>query len=333
MGYEHPTRRRLLGGVGLAAMSGFPARLGATQVPEAAVLLAPGPEEGGAALLAQRAATSLARGLVQATALRVHVLGGPDGITAANRFASSAAPDGRVLLLLPGLAAQAQMVGDGRARYEPRRWPAICGSVHPCVVAGRGALGDTTPLRLALPGPAAPETAALLALDLLGRRAVPVFGLAGAAAEAAVRQGVADALPICGATAGNRAEALGLACWFAFDTAGQARDVQLPDVPAFGELLPDPPRTELVEAVRAAAAALRARAVIVLPPLTSADVVALWRGAAQRWAEEAPDAWEAGGRRIGPGEATVLLSTLCPPPEVALAYREWLLQRLNWQAG
>jgi hypothetical protein len=325
--------RRVLNGAVLAGALGGLARpaAAATPVPEAATLLCPGPEEGPEARIATRAAAALARGLVQASALRVTVLGGPDGITAANRFASSTAPDGRVLLLLPGLAAQAQLVGDSRARYEPRQWPAIGGSLRAAVVAGRGAAGDGAPLRLALPGPGAPETAALLALDLLGRRATPLFGLAGGAAEEAVRQGQADALVLGGTAPHGQAAALGLSCWFAFDAAGGARDPLAPDIATLGDLIPDPHRPELLEAARAAGAALRTRALLVLPPLTSADVVALWRGAAQRWAEE--PAGEEGSRRVAAAEATALSSTLCALPEVAVAYREWLLRRLNWRAA
>ncbi|NGM21314.1 hypothetical protein G3576_14925 [Roseomonas stagni] len=331
MGTTHPTRRGLAG-AGLLAALGVAARpvLAATPVPEAAILLSPGPEDGPEARMAGRAAAALARGLVQASALRVTVLGGPDGITAANRFASSTAPDGRVLLLLPGLAAQAQLVGDSRARYEPRQWPALCASLQAAVVAGRGAPADGTPLRVALPGPAAPEAAALLALDLLGRRAAPVFGLSGAAAEAAVSQGQVDALVLCGGAPGPRAAALGLTPWFAFDAAGGGRDALAPEIPSLGDLIPDPHRPDLLEAARAAGAAMRTRALVVLPQLTSADVVALWRGAAQRWAEEPADE---GARRVGAAEATMLSSTLCAAPDIALAYREWLLRRLNWRAG
>lgn len=304
----------------------------ATPVPEAATLLAPGPADGPEARLAGRAAAALARGLVHAAAVRVSVLGGPDGITAANRFASSTPPDGRVLLLLPGLAAQAHLVGDSRARYEPRQWPAICASLQVAVLAGRGAPGDAAPLRIALPNPAAPEAAALLALDLLGRRATPIFGLAGAAAEAAVRLGQADALVLCGAAPGPLATDLGLSCWFSFDAAGGGREALAPAIPSLGDLLPDPQRPDLLAAARAAGAALRTRGLVVLPPLTSADTVALWRGAALKWAEEAPSLADDGGRSVAAAEATVLSTTLCAPQDIAIAYREWLFRRLNWRA-
>jgi hypothetical protein len=332
-----PTRRVLAGMLASVSL-GFALRpaMAAVSVPEAATLLAPGPEGGAVAILASRAAGALSRGLVQAAALRVAVLGGPDGITAANRFASSTVRDGPMLLLMPGAAAQAQLVGDPRARFEPRHWPAICGSVQPCILAGpapnsRGA--SATPLRVALPGPAAPEAAALLALDLAGRPAVPVFNLAGPSAEAAVREGAADAVVLAGLTAEAQAASLGLVPWFAFDAAGSARDPALPNVPALGEVLADTLRPDLLEAARAAGAALRCRALLVLPALTSANVVALWRAAARTWPEEAPDAPEAGTRRIGAAPATALMTTLCPAPEASLAYQLWLMRRLGWQAA
>jgi hypothetical protein len=328
-----PTRRILTGLLATAALSHAlgPAKA-AVDVPEAATLLAPGPESGAVAGVARQAAGALSRGLVQATALRVTVLGGPDGITAANRFASSSVRDGLMLLLMPGAAAQAQLVGDPRARFEPRHWPAVCGSMRPCILAGRAA-ASAAPLRLALPGPASPEAAALLALDLAGRAAVPVFNLAGAQAEAAIREGAADALVLTGTAVEAQAAALGLTPWFAFDAAGHARDPALPAVPSLGEVLADTPRPELLEATRAAGAALRGRALLVLPALTSANVVALWRAAARNWPEEAPDPTEAGTRRIGPGQATALMTTLCPSPEASLAYQLWLRRRLGWQAA
>ena len=121
IGTYRPTRRaagRLLSATALAALAWPNAGRAATSlVPESVTVLAPGPDGGMAEQLATRAAGALARGLVRAAALRVSVLGAPDGITAANRFASATLRDGPVLLLLPGFAVQAQLVGDSRARY------------------------------------------------------------------------------------------------------------------------------------------------------------------------------------------------------------------------
>ncbi|WP_372618402.1 hypothetical protein [Falsiroseomonas sp.] len=326
------TRRGLLG-VALAVSSGAASPLhAATGVPEAALLIAPGPQEGAGARLAGEAVRGLARGLVQAAALRFAVVGGPDGITAANRFATSMPVEHPVLLLLPGLAAQALLVGDPRARFEPRLWPAVAGSLQPAILAGRGAAADQS-VRLATPSPAAPETAALLALEALGATGSAVVLPAGMSAEAAVAAGAADAAVMTGPGAMERAAALGLTPWFAFDGPAGARDPALPDLPALGELLADPAAPDLVAAVRAAGAALRIRGLLVLPALTASDSVALWRGAARRWIEDEPEAAAAGTRLLAAQQAADALATMCPQPEVALAYREWLHRRLGWQAG
>lgn len=331
---EARATRRAAIGTALAAMAclGRPA-LAATDVPEAATLLVPGPEGGPAAAFAARAAQGLARGLVQAASLRVSLLGGPDGITVANRFAASTAPDGRMLLVLTGQAAQALLIGDSRARYEPRHWPAIAGSLVPVLVAGRGALGAAQPVRIALPGPGAGEGGALLALDLIGRNATPVFLPAGLGADAAIGAGLADAAILVGRDAMVRAGALGLLPWFGFDGDGPRPDPDLAEVPRLRDVLPDPSRGDLVAAARAAGAALRVRGLLVLPALTSADTVALWRGAARNWAEEVRDLEDANTRRVGGEDAADALATLCPPAEASIAYRDWLRRRLNWQPG
>ncbi|MCZ8149832.1 MAG: hypothetical protein O9325_18520 [Roseomonas sp.] len=328
-----PTRRAAIGAaLAAAALLGRPLQA-ATGVPEAATLLVPGPEGGPAAEFGARAAQGLARGLVQATALRVSILGGPDGITAANRFAASTAPDGRMLLMLTGQAAQALLVGDSRARYEPRHWPAIAGSLVPVLVAGRGALTGTQPIRLALPAPSAAEAGALLALHLIGRGATPVFLPPGLGPDAAVSAGIADVVVLAGPDAMARAAALGLVPWFGFDGEHPGRDAALAEVASFGELLSDRAQRDLVAASRAAGAALRVRGLLVLPALTSADAVALWRGAARNWVEETREPDEAITRRVGGEEAADVLATLCPPAEASTAYRDWLRRRLNWQAG
>ena len=303
-------------------------------VPEAATLLVPGPEDGAHAELARRAIAALSRGMPRAAALRVAVLGGPDGVTAANRFATITPGEGRTLLLLPGAAGQAWLIGESRARYEARTWPAVCAGLVPAVLAARPPpAGNTSPLRLAIPGPAAPEAGALLALELIGRRAAAVVPPAGVTPEALVAAGAADALVLTGADALSRAAALGLEPRFAFDSAAMPRDPALPDIPGLAERLSDPANPVLLDAARAAGAALRVRGVLVLPALTSADTVALWRAAARRWVEEDRDPASEGPRRAADGEAVHALSALSPPAEVTLAYREWLLRRLNWRAG
>ena len=62
----------------------------------------------------------------------------------------------------------------------------------------------------------------------------------------------------------------------------------------------------------------------------------MWRGAAARWLEEeARSAGTTGGTRplSGAEAAPLLAAALAPPPEAALAYRDWLAQRLHWRAA
>lgn len=321
------TRRGVLG----AALAAATARQAAavSTVPEAGALMAPGPEDGRAARFAEAAVSGLGRALTQAAALRVRVVGGPDGITAANRFATSSPSDQALMLLLPGLAAQFLLVGDSRARFEPRQWPALAALLRPAVVAGRGPLGR--PARLAATGPGRPEMAALLALDLLGIPAAPVILPPGTSPEAALATGQVDSVVLTGTAPAERAAAHGLTPWFALDGTATARDPAVPDLPGLGDLLPDPAQPELLAACRAAGAALRIDGLLVLQALTPSDSVALWRDAARRWMESGAPAQ--GGRCVAGDAAAHELATLCPPPRVALAYREWLLRRTGWQAG
>lgn len=327
-----PTRRRWLraglGGAAGLALAG-PAR---ATLPASATLLVPGPEDGPYARLAGRLAASLARGATIALKLRHSTLGGPDGVTAANRFVTEGAPDGRTLLLLPGPAPLARMVGDPRARFDATGWLPIFALQGTAVVAGQGPLpGPGGTPRYGFGGPDMPGAAGLLALDLLGLAARPVSGLPPPRAEAALAQGMAEAALLHGADVPARLASAGARPWFTLEPAGQ-RDAVLPEVPSILDLsLGGPP--DLRGALAAAAASLRLVAALVLPALTPANMVASWRIAAQRWLEEEGRLGWAPGLRALPGaEAAPLVTAIAPPPAAMLAYREWLLRRLNWRA-
>ncbi|WP_149540770.1 hypothetical protein [Siccirubricoccus phaeus] len=308
-------RRPLLAAAAATLLAASPAR---AVLPAAAELLVPGPGDGPLAQWAVRLAASLARGATTAVALHPVVLGGPDGVTAANRFATAAAPDGRALLVLPGAALQARLIGDPRARFEASGWLPVCGAEAPVLLAGPHAppARGAPPARIALPTPDHPGMAALLALDLLGVPARPVAGLGGPAAEAALREGAVNALLLQGADAPARLAALGLQPWLALDAA-------------LGPLLETAGPPELRAALLIAAAHARLQAMVVLPALTPGNTVALWRGAAQRWVEEGRAALVP-GLRLLPGAE---YPQLAPPPEsTSLAYRGWLQRRLGWRA-
>jgi hypothetical protein len=333
------TRRRTLFGLAAAGPVALGPRRPRAALPGSATLLVPGPEDGAVALWAQRLAAGLRRAATTAINLEHSVLGGPDGVTAANRFATTAAPDGRTLLVLTGATAQARLVGDPRARFDPAGWLPLCAAVAVPIVAGRWPLasgpavgpGAASPVRLGLPGgPEHPATAALLALDLLGVPATPVLGVSAQQAEAALLQGALDAIVLQGTDAPARLAMLRAHAWFSLDGGGGGAGGA--DLPAVADLAPGAPRP-VMAGLRAAATGARLQAAAVLPALTPADTVALWRGAAQRWAEEeGRGAIPAAAPRPRPSpDAAIAIGALAPPPEAALAYREWLLRRLQWR--
>lgn len=320
----------LLAGLGTlgGTLGAGPAR---AMLPAAATLLVPGPEDGPFARFAGRLGASLARGATTAIALHSTILGGPDGVTAANRFATASAPDGRTLLVYPGLAALARMVGDPRARFEAAGWLPVCAAQGSAVVVGREAMPAVgSAPRFGLAAPDMPAAAALLGCDLLGLAASPVLGLGASRAEAALAQGVVEAVLLTGTDVAARLAAIGARPWFTLEPAG-GRDPLLPEVPSLFEL-PLGGASELRAAATAAAACARLQAALVLPALTPANLVAAWRSAAQRWLdEEARQGWAPGLRPLPGAEAAPVLAALSPAPAAALAYREWLLRRLNWR--
>ncbi|WP_043342035.1 hypothetical protein [Belnapia moabensis] len=318
-----PTRRKVLA----AALAAWPAPAFALP-PATATLLVPGPEDGPLADWANRLASALARGSTTAMTLERSVLGGPDGVTAANRFATAAAPDGRTLLVLPGAAAQARLVGDQRARFDGAGWVPVCAAQGPAVLAGRGRPpAATAPLRLGLAAPDQAGAAALLGLDLIGHAATPVLGLAGPRADAALTQGAVEAVVVQGGNGLARLAALGAQPWFVLD---EARDPALPEVPAVSELATGGDAA-LRTGLLAAAANARLLGALLLPALTPGDLVALWRAAAQRWLEEERGALGPGIRLSAGAELAPVFSPLAPPPEAVLAYRDWLFRRLRWK--
>ncbi|MFC7551064.1 hypothetical protein ACFQU7_00210 [Pseudoroseomonas wenyumeiae] len=111
-----------------AALLGAPAARAQRLAADTATLLLPGPEGGPAALWAAKVAAGLVRGLPHAVALHSTTIGGPDGVTAANRFATLEGAEGRTLLVLPGSAAHARLIGESRARYPVEGWLPLCAS-------------------------------------------------------------------------------------------------------------------------------------------------------------------------------------------------------------
>ena len=283
--------RRIVLGAGGAALLGAAAPL--TDGP---TLLVGGPDGGLLDHWADWLEPGLRRVLAPEAGLRRDRVGGSDGVTAANQFEARIAPDGATALLLPGSAAMAWLVGDPRARFDAARWVPALAAVTPSLVSSRVSAQRIlagAPLRLAASDPAGPDLPAMLALDLLGANWRPVFGLTEAAAQVALAQGGVDAVCLHGRRVLDASYALraaGAPPAFSFGMVDEMRDPALLDVPDAAELLPAGAAVDepLRLAWRATIAAGQLEAALVLPQLTPAAMVALWRRACAQAVGSAP---------------------------------------------
>lgn len=315
---------------------------------ENAGLLVAGPEGGLVDIWAQWLDPVLRRVMAPDTGLRREVVGGADGVTAANQFEARIAPDGATALLLPGMAAMAWLVGDPRAHFDAARWvPALAG-VTPSLLASRISAGHIlggTPLRVAAANPTGPDLPAMLALDLMGANWRPVFGLSDDAAQTALAQGSVDAVCIHGRRVLDMSYALraaGAPPVFTFgevDEAGQSlRDPAFADIPDAAELMPatNSASDRIHTAWRATIAAGQLEVALVLPQLTPAAMVALWRRACAQAVGSTPlqaRAVAAGVRALPVPAATVSTAAVMTDAASLLALRHWLATRLDYRPG
>ena len=206
---------------------------------------------------------------------------------------------------------------------------------------GLASLARGEEMRLACSGPAGPEVAALLGCDLFGWRTVPVIEPDPASAWAAALDGRVDAVFLPGLA---RLMGTGLRPVFTLGAFGEAgstvRDPALPDVPHLGELLagsrarPAGFRPPSFRAWQAVAAAAMLEFGLMLPQLTPASRVAIWRRAGrQALAEpEVQAALEADGLNpFAPPAASALTARIATTAPDLLDYRRWLAVRFEWQ--
>ncbi len=316
--------------------------------PDGVGLLVAGPDGGLVDRWAEWLTPTLSRVLAPDTGLRRDIVGGTDGVTAANQFEARIVPDGTTALLLPGSAAMAWLVGDPRARFDAARWvPALAG-VTPSLVASRVSAGRIlggAPLRLAASGPTGPDLPAMLELDLLGANWHPVFGLDETTAQVALAQGSVDAICLHGRRVLDMSYALraaGAPPIFTFgmtDETGQVqRDAAFIDVPDATELLRAGARANehLRAAWRATIAAGQLEVALVLPQLSPASMVALWRRAcAQAAGSPAVQAQAValGVRALSMPAATACTGAVTTDSASLLALRQWLATRLDYHPG
>ena len=150
------TRRSLLGALaGLPLMAGAARRsLAASaqtlpgQITGAAGAASPfpiditamiaGPEGGGTDRWARSVLSALVQSLPPGARVRGVPTGAADGVTGANQFEARTAPDGSSLLVVPGAAAMAWLVGDPRAQFDVGHWVPVMAGVCSGVVVLRG---------------------------------------------------------------------------------------------------------------------------------------------------------------------------------------------------
>jgi hypothetical protein len=317
--------------------------------PDSALLVAAGPEGGRIDRWARFIARPLERALPPGTLLQATRSGGIDGVTGANKFDARVIPDGSTALLVPGTAALAWLAGDPRAQFDAARWVPVMAGTTPGVVIGRAGLGTLVrgqTLRIAVASAVGPDLPALLAFDLLGIQVVPVLGGGdGSASMDSLGQDAADAVFLHGERVperANRLAAAGARPLFSLgtldETGAMVRDPMFPELPHVTELysgLGSGTQSALLfHAWRATAAAAQLEFGLVLPQLTPAGRVALWRRAATR-AATSPDIRGACAadaiRALATPSAAAFTSGIATSADALLELRRWLAARYNWQ--
>lgn len=352
-------RRAVLAGLAATLAAPLPAPAAAPPTaepipfPEGGTILIGGPDGGTLSELAARLTIPLQDPQHAGPALRRKPVGGADGVTGANQFEARVPPDGLTALMAPGEAALAWLVGDPRAQYDVARWLPIMAGVTPGIVCSRlaaAALRPGTRLRMAAAGPVGPDLPGLLAIDLLGLQLAPVFGAQDAAMAAqALHAGAVDAVFLHGPQAraeAGRLAAAGAPPLFGMgvpdDTGATRRDPLLPDLPTLPELAASlhgaAPAGPLYAAWQACAAAADLQFALVLPVLSPAAMVSLWRKAAVRMAAVDPQTVRAAAgpppgdlRTLPAPGANTVLSAISAEAPTLLALRRWLAERLNWR--
>jgi len=310
------------------------------------VLIA-GPHGGKLEAIATSLLAALERRFPKGTVLHATAVGGFDSVTAANQFDAWIMPDGLTALIVPGSAAIAWLIGAPRAQFDLGRWVPVTAALAPAVLLSSERLGElrpggTAPVRFALSDFASPELAGLLGLSLGGVDVAPVVGLRGEDAFAALHTGVVDLLMVQGATLAPPAElsryglkpllALGLPS----GNGRFARSPAYPGLPTLSEWhshwLGAPPAGALARAWGSLVAAAQLIYALVLPQLTPAAMVALWRQCADA---AVPDLTAAAPGQppqlLESSEAMTLSRLMAAPPEARLALKEWLAKRYQWR--
>jgi hypothetical protein len=333
------------------------AGVAAVPFPEGVTMLVAGPDGGRLGRWGDAIASALDAALPPGTMVHATSAGGIDGVTGANQFEVHVAPDGTTVLLLPGAAALDWLVGDTRAHFDAEHWVPIMAGVAPAIVMARPdavPFAAERPIRVAASGPVGAQLPAILGLELLGATVVPVFGLAEpAATNAAFVAGKVDAVLVWGQNVPQQFAILQQAGGKPLFSLGAAeangtsnspsgsppaRDPAFPDVATLVELYValhgSKPSGARYSAWRATAAATQLEFGLVLPRLTSAAMVALWRRAASLAAAQTGVQALANAFAVRPLEgvaAAAAMTGLTADSAALLDLRGWLATRFNWR--
>jgi hypothetical protein len=311
-----------------------------------AAILVAGPQGGMLDRWGRVLVPALSRSLPPETALRRTAVGAPDGVTAANQFGARTPPDGETLLLAPGDAALAWLVGDPRAQYDVGRWVSVMVAVSSGVVVARP--GTAVPgrrVRLAAASPAGVDLPAVLGLEILGARVDLLPPLSEEAQLATIAQGGVDVAFAHGHNAESQIRAFaaaGAEPVFALGSPGSDGRIDrcpaFPNVPTLAEsrvtMRGQAPFGPLYAAWSATAIAAQLEFALVLPQLTPAAMVALWRRAGTEAASTLDVqslALANGLRTMGGAEATATATAAAPDQDALQALRGWLAERFNWK--
>lgn len=333
-------------GAAQGAGAGAGAAADTVAFPEGAQVWIGGPSGGELAAWARTLLPLVGQALPAGTDLRHRLVGGVDGVTAANHFHAEAQPDGQSVLMLPGAAALAWMMGDPRVRFDCAQWLPLLTTFCPAVLVGRADPSRLAPghrVRVAATRPYGPDLAAMLALELIGLEPVPTVTPSDAAsARAAFSQHAVDLVLVTGrqvdaqvadlqAMGGQAICILGMP-----EATGQfTRAAAMPGLPHFQELLAETGRGlaegPLGEAWRAVVGTMQTSFTLVLPRLSPAAAAALWRRVGEQ-AIARPEMQQAamqGGMALRPGGERLAAAAISQ--EALGALRAWAGSRLQWR--
>jgi hypothetical protein len=349
-----PGRRHLLAMAATLPVAARAGRLLAAPPPAPAApftdspkLLVAGPPDGALNRWADALQPALQASLPPDTAIRRVEVGSTDGVTGANQFEVRGVPDGATILLVPGQAALAWMVGDPRAQFDVGHWVPVMSGMASGIVVGRSdALANRGRVRVAAASPASVDLAALIGLQLLGVPIQPVFGVMDVgAAQTAFASGAVDAVFLHGPRISDQVAALaasGAQPWYALgvpaDSGKRARDPLFPNVPHFAELYETrsgrAPSGPLYDAWCAVVAAAQLDFSLVLQQLTPAAMVALWRRAGADAVAALPVqvvSNDLGVRLMAAPDVTTNTAATAATAATLTELRGWLASQFNWR--